>query len=71
MTVDLSPVDELDIDQEILDFARENYCANCTYFQMREETGRPPGIPYCQYWEEKTEVRSGMICSEYVPKGYE
>lgn len=71
MTVTLSSVDELDIDQDLLDFAPENYCANCTYFQMQEETGSPPSIPYCQYWEEKTEVQSGMICAAYVPQGYD
>lgn len=71
MTVDLSPVDELDIDQEILEFAPENYCANCTYFEVHEGTDSIPDIPYCQYWDEETEVQSGMICAEYIPKGYE
>lgn len=65
MPVDLSPVEELDIDQELLDFAPENYCANCSYCSMGDDA------PYCQYWEESTEIESGMICSEYLPQGYE
>lgn len=65
MPVELSPATSLDIDEELLDFAAENYCANCTHFSYDNRT------PFCEYWEESTEVESGMICAEYRPQGYE
>lgn len=73
MTIDLSPVVELDIDQELLDFASENYCANCTHFKLLESESiqGSDGISYCEYWDDETRIESGMICAEYVPQGYE
>lgn len=73
MTVDLSPFHELDIDKEILEFAEEVYCANCRHFRMHEggSVPIPADSPYCQFWEEETRVQGGMVCSEYVPQGFE
>lgn len=73
MAVELSPVETLDIDPELVEFAPENYCANCTHFEtqigdIEEESDQ---IPYCQQWEDTTRVEPGMVCSEYVPEGYE
>lgn len=72
MPVELSPVDELDIDQARLDFAPEHYCANCSHFELHESESiqDPDRIPYCAYWDETTRVESGMVCREYLPQGY-
>lgn len=73
MPVDLSPVDELDIDQVLLDFAPDRYCANCVHVLMQAEksASETESLPYCEYWGEPTRVESGMICPEYLPQGYD
>lgn len=73
MPVDLSPVDNLDIDEAHLDFAVEYYCANCARYRRTTSDGESESDTehYCEYWEKPTRVESGMICAEYVPRGYE
>lgn len=73
MPVDLSPVDDLNLDQELVDFAPENYCANCTHFTMKESefSEKGDGTPYCGFYDEITRIESGMVCQHYLPTGYE
>lgn len=73
MAVELSPVEELDLEQAILDFATEHYCANCKHFSTEapESNDEADGTPYCEHWADETTIESGMICQEYRPKGYE
>lgn len=73
MAVELSPVEELDLDQAILDFATEHYCANCTHFstEASETNDEADGTPYCHHWGDETTIEPEMICPEYRPKGYE
>lgn len=65
MVVDLTPVEELAIDEDVLAFVNEAYCANCTHCSTGSD--QPP---YCTYWDEETEIRSGWVCPEYRPQGY-
>lgn len=66
MSVDLSPVEDLDIDQEVLEFVTDTYCANCVHFTTH---GPDEGSPYCTRWSEPTEVKPGWVCGEYRPQG--
>lgn len=68
MGVDLSPVEDLDLDQEVLNFVSDTYCANCTHFTMQ---GPDEGTPYCTRWNDPTEVKPGWVCGEYLPTGLE
>lgn len=67
MAVDLSPVSELDLDEELLEFVGECYCANCRFFERPGEAG---SAPHCARWDEDTRVEVGYVCAEYVPMGY-
>lgn len=67
MVVELRPVEEVDINQEIQDFVTDVYCANCTHVDMQATED----APYCTYWDEPTRIKSGLICPEYRPQGFE
>lgn len=64
MPVELTPVEMLDIDEEIIEFAPEIYCANCAHWKLGKEQ------PVCEYWEKETRIQVGMTYKEYLPLGF-
>lgn len=64
--MDLDPVEELDLDEEILEAVGEPYCASCVHVKMDEEA-----TSICLRWDEPTEIKPGWACSEYRPQGFD
>lgn len=64
--MDLEPVSELNLDEEILEVVQEPYCASCVYVKMGKAAK-----PFCSRWDEPTEIKPGWACPEYTPQGFD